>query len=517
MPQTRRFLLKSGLGLASALTAGITPAWAETPKRGGVLRLSTSMRINTLNPLRHLQTPEYVAAEAMYTSLTTLSTKMEPEPALALRWEPNGDATEFTFHLRPGVKFHHGPPVTAADAAATLKAVLDPKTASPAMKSLGPIKDVTAIDDLTLKISLSAPFADMPASVAHTNTRIVPAAILAQDPRLLDTGDYGSGPFRLKSFDSQRGLRVERWDGYWEPGRPYLDAIEAVLFPDTNTEAAALINGETDFLLVVQPETWDQFTSAAGVVPIRTKSGGFLYMVLRMDTPPFNDVRVRRALALALDRDGLVQLVLEGNGRPAYDDPISPEYRFYAAPKPREQNIAEAKRLLAAAGYPNGLKITLNCPNRPTTRTALGVAAREMARPAGFDIEVNTIPYDVYLANYWRKNNFYVSLLSMQATEDALFALALTTDAPWNETQWNNKAFDQVVAQAGATTDPEARRALYAKAQQMVDDDVPYIVPFYQDVLAARRDYVQDLVVHPRGNRFYLDRIWLSEGAPKRT
>ena len=139
-----------------------------------------------------------------------------------------------------------------------------------------------------------------------------------------------------------------------------------------------------------------------------------------------------------------------------------------------------------------------------------------MARPAGFDIEVKTIPYDVYLASYWRKNNFYVSMLNMQATEDAMFTLALTTDAPWNETQWNNKEFDQVVAKAAATIDPEARRALYAKAQQMVTDDLPYIIPSYQDILAARRDYVQDLVMHPRGNRFYLDRIWLSEGAPKR-
>ena len=516
MPHTRRFLLQSGLGLASSYAAGLTPAAAESPRRGGVMRVSTSMRVNTLNPIRHLQTPEYLAAEAMYTSLTTLSAKMEPEPALATRWEPNGDATEFTFHIRPGVKFHHGPTVTAADAAATLKAVMDPKMASPAMKSLGPIKDITAVDDLTLKISLNGPFADMPASVAHTNTRVVPAAILAQDPKLLDTGDYGSGPFKLKSFDSQRSLQVERFDGYWQPGQPYLDGIEAVLFPDTNTEATALVNGETDFLLVGQPETWDQFTGAKGVVPIRTKTGGFLPLVMRQDVPPFNDVRVRRALALSLDRDALVQLVIEGNGRPAYDDPISPEFRFYSAPPMKTQDIAAAKKLLAEAGYPNGLKVTLNCPNRPTTRTALGVAVREMARPAGFDIEVNTLPYDVYLANYWRKNNFYVSLYSMQATEDAFFALTLITQAPWNETAWNNKEFDETVAKAGASVDPAARRVLYAHAQKLIDDDLPYIIPFYQDILAARRDYVQGLMLHPRGNRFYLDQVWLSDGAPKR-
>jgi peptide/nickel transport system substrate-binding protein len=521
MSQARRSVLKGSLGVAAALVAGVSPlcsaaGHAAVPKRGGVLRVSTSLRINTLNPIRQLQTPEYLAAEALYSSLTTLSTKMEPEPSLALGWEANGDATEFTFRMRKGVTFHHGPAVTAIDAAATIKAILDPRFASPAVKSLGPIKDAVAIDDSTLRISLTGPFADLPVSLAHSNARIVPAAILAQDPKLLDNGDYGSGPFRLKSFDSQRGLRVERFADYWDAGHPMLDAIEVAVYPDTNTEAAALINGETDLLLIGQAESWDQLSAAKGVVPIRTQAGGFLNMILRMDQPPFNDIRVRRALALTLDRDALVQLVLEGNGRPAYEDPISPEYQYHSAPKPLQADITEARRLLAEAGYPNGLKLTLSCPNRPTTRTALGVAVREMARPAGFEIDVQTISYDVFAASVWRKNNFYVGLLNMQATEDAMFSLAMTSDAPWNETQWNNKEFDAVVAKARATVDPAERRALYAQAQALVTRDIPYIIPFYQDLLAARRSYVEGVVIHPRGNRFYVDRISLGEGAPKR-
>ena len=98
-----------------------------------------------------------------------------------------------------------------------------------------------------------------------------------------------------------------------------------------------------------------------------------------------------------------------------------------------------------------------------------------------------------------------------------MFTLALTSDAPWNETQWNNKAFDQAVAQARGTLDVEQRRALYAQAQQLVQRDVPYLIPFYQDLLAAKRSYVQDIVIHPRGNRIYIDRIWLGDGAPKRS
>ncbi|MGE0718681.1 MAG: ABC transporter substrate-binding protein [Alphaproteobacteria bacterium] len=517
---SRRLFLGGSLAGAGLATAGV-PLWGPavaqgTPRKGGVLRVSVTQRVNHLNPLKHINNPEYLASEMLYSGLTNLGSAMNAEPDLAERWEANADATEFTFHIRRGVKFHHGPEVTAADAAATIKAVLDPATASPGRRNIGPIKDAVAVDSHTLKVTLTGSFADLPVNMAHPNVRIAPADILAKDVKLLDNADYGCGPFKLVRFESERMLRVERFDQYHFPGRPLVDAVEEILYPDTAGETAAIINGETDIILMGQPAEWERISKAAGVTAVRQTSGRFHNVVLRMDAAPFDDVRVRRALALSLDRDALVQLVLEGLGRPAWDNPISPEYRFPAATPERKRNVAEAKRLMTEAGHGRGLKVTLFCANRPTTRTALGVAMREMARPAGFDIDVQTIPYDTYIANVWRKANFYIGNFNMQATEDALYTLLFTSDAPWNDAQWNNKRFDAIVYEARRTLDEGKRKQLYADAQKLMADELPYLIPFFEDLLSARRNYVQGHVVHPRGGVFYMERIWLGDGAPKR-
>lgn len=510
----RRFLTSSAAlgGLA------ITPfhAWAQAPRRGGTLRISVDQAVTKLNPLLTRVNPEYMVAELLYSGLTRLKVDMTAEPDLAASWSSSPDLLEWTFVLRKGVSFHDGSPFTASDVVATFEAILDPKTASPARQNVGPIAKVAARDSGTVVFTLSAPFADLPVTLAYTNARMIPAAVIKAGLARLDREAIGTGPFKLVSFEPERQIVVARNEAYYDKARPYLDRIEVVVYPDSTAEGSALISGDTDMVSTVPPTEFARLQKAAGVKALRTPSGQFCNVNFGCDQKPFNDVRVRQALSLTIDRAAMVDFVTEGYGTPGNDTPLNSAYRYYASQPLTKPDIARAKTLLAAAGYPNGLEATLIASDRPPVRTQLAVALREMVKPAGFRINVETMPHATYLDQVWKKGSFYVGFYNMQATADAIFALLYTSNAAWNETRWNNPAFDKVVNEARGTVDDAKRRALYAEAQKLMHAEVPSIIPVFFDLLAAQREWVQGYQLHPRGAVFRLDHVSLAVNAPKR-
>ncbi|WP_316233623.1 ABC transporter substrate-binding protein [Bradyrhizobium sp. SZCCHNPS2010] len=515
MPSLSRRHFLAGTALTFAALPHVAGA-AEAPARGGVLRISVDQGVAVIHPLLTRVNPEYLVTELLYSNLTRLKPDMTVEPDLALSWHADAGLFEWTFKLRPNVTFHDGTALTADDVVATFKAILDPKTASPGRTNVGPIKEIAALDPLTVKFTLSSAFADLPVALAYTNARIVPAKAIAGDLGSLATKPNGTGPFKLVSYEPDRKIVVERNASYYDPARPYLDRVEILVYPDRTAEASALISGDTDLMLSTTPGEYERLAKAAGVKALRTPSGQFLNVNMGCDQKPFNDVRVRQALALTVDREAMAGFVAGGYGTAGNDTPLSPAYRFYKDIPLKKPDIAKAKKLLADAGYPGGLDLTLVASDKPETRTQLGVAIREMAAPAGFRINVQTMPHATYLDQVWKKGNFYVGFYNMQPTADAIFKLLYTSDAAWNETRWNNPRFDEVVNAARAETAEANRRALYDRAQGMMNDEVPSVIPVFFDILAAQRSYVSGYVLHPRGSVFLLDKVSLGAGAPKR-
>lgn len=497
-------------GLAGAAAApGALQAQTSMPRAGGLLKISHATRLAQLNVLQLSGPAEYLAVDMIYSGLTRLDPNMTPQPELATEWAASPDAKTFTFKLRQGVTFHDGSPFTAADVVATFKAILDPATKSPARAVLDMIDDIAAPDPGTVRFALKVPYADLPVSVAHANARIVSEAALKRPLTELDTRANGTGPFKIESFDSSRLLRLVKHPGYYRPGKPHLDAVEMHLFPDLAAETQNFLSGAMDVMLDVQQADFKRIAAARGVTALRVPSGRFVNIVMRQDSKPFDDVRVRNALAHAIDRPMLVDLVLDGLGRPAGDNNISPGYRFLADTPIPPYDPQLSRRLLAEAGYPQGIKIPLICSNRPAIRSQVGVAMKQMAAPAGFDIDVQTLPHDTYLANVWRKGNFYVGFWGMQATEDAAFTLLFTTDAAFADTAWNNKEFDDLVARGRSSVDEAERRRIYAQAQALMIRDRPSIIPFFQDVLTASRNVVKGWTAHPLSRTFYVENVWV--------
>ncbi|POR47746.1 ABC transporter substrate-binding protein [Bosea psychrotolerans] len=514
LPITRRSAL-AGLAAATALPdlsfAQGAPKTGGTPKSGGTLKISHPTRVASLNVLQISGPAEYLAVDMLYSGLTRMGPDMRAQPDLALEWSADADAKSFVFKLKPNVTFHDGKPFTAEDVVATIKTIQDPKSASPARTVLSMIGDVAAVDPLTVKFTLTSSYADLPISLAHANARIVSAETLKGPLTALDTKANGTGPFKQESFDSARMLKLVKNPAYHQPGKPYLDAVEMHLFPDLAAETQNYLSGAVDAMLEVQQADFKRISTAPGSVGVRTPSGRFVNVVMRQDQKPFDDVRVRRAMAMAIDRPTLVDIILEGYGRPAGDNVISPGYRYLLETTAPKYDPAAAKKLLAEAGYPNGLKIPLICSNRPAIRSQVGIAIKEMAKPAGFDIDVQTMPHDTYLANVWMKGQFYIGYWGMQSTEDQAFTLLFTTDAAFADTAWNSKEFDALVAKGRATIDDAERRKIYAEAQALMVRDVPSVIPFFQDVLTANRSYVKNWGGHPLARYFFVENVWLDK------
>lgn len=497
------------MGMAAA-TALPRVGFAQTAaQRGGTLKISHSNRIATLNVLTNSGPAEYPVMDMVYSGLTRIGLNNTVLNDLAESWEASDDATEFTFNLRAGVTFHDGTPLTSADVVATYEAILDPDVPASASATLGMVDSVEAIDDLTVKFTLNAPYADLPTATAHANARILSVAAVTGDHADLDTTVNGTGPFILEDYDSARIVRLVANHNYYDPDKPYLDAVEMHLFPDLAAETANFLSGDVDVMLTVQQADYERISGTPGIEALRVPSGRYVNVVMRHDQPPFDDLRVRQALAMSIDRELIVDLVLEGLGRPAYDNILSPEFR-YAIDTPEVSYDPEAARaLLADAGYPDGLDVTLVASNRPAIRGQVAIAIRQMAQASGFRIEVESMPHDTYLSNVWRQGNFYMAYWGMQPTEDATFNLLLTSDASYEDTGWHNAEFDAAVEAGRSTVDEAERAAAYRTAQELILRDLPYLVPFFEDALTASRDDVEDWTINPINRYFYLENVWL--------
>ena len=504
-------ILRRSVLLCMALALAL-PTFVAAQSTGGTLKISHSTRIATLNPLSLSGPAEYPVIDMAYSGLTRIGPDSQPMPDLAKSWEGSPDATEFTFHLHEGVTFHDGTPATSSDVVATYEAILNPDIPSSALSVLNMIDSVEAVDDLTVKFTLSSPFADFPTSTAHANARIISEEALSGDLTKLDTVVNGTGPFKIESYDSARITRLVRNENYFSEGKPYLDAVEMHLFPDLAAETTNFLSGDIDVMLLVQQADYARISSTPGINALRVPSGRYVNVVMRFDQPPFDNLKVREALAYAIDRQLLVDLVLEGLGRPGHDNILSPEFKFRIDTPEKNYDPAKAKALLTEAGYPDGIRLDLVASNRPAIRAQVAIAIKQMALPAGFDIKVETMPHDTYIANVWKKGNFYMAYWGMQPTEDATFNLLLTSNASYEDTGWKNTKFDELVNAGRSTTIEAERAAAYSQAQELMLKELPYIIPFYEDVLTASKDHVKGYSINPINRYFYLENVWLEDG-----
>lgn len=501
------------LGLAGLLAAcsgqavpGADGVGPGSPVEGGTLRVGFvgGGAADTLDGAIATNLGDVARAVNMYNALLYRDDDFALKPMLATSVEPNADATVWTAHLRTDVKFSDGRPMTAKDVVASVERVIDPDDPKNGAASLGHLQEVVAIDDATVEFRLDEPDSSLDDALGQYTMTIVPEDY---DP----TNPVGTGPFMLESFTPGQSTVLKRNPYYWGDDGPYLDKIELLNFNDTDALINALLSSQVDAVAQIPAALAEVIGADSRMEILNSETGMWLPFTMRTDTPPFDDERVRQAFRLAVDREQMVEQVLSGYGTVGNDmfasfDPAYPEF------PQRTQDIEEAKRLLADAGYPDGLTVELaTAPIQAGTVEAAQVFA-EQAAEAGITVKINRMDLTTYWGDYleypFSQSFWYTRNFLPQANSGAM------PDSPFNETHWADEEFIALVERARGETDDDARGELIEEAQAIMYDRGGLIVWGFANQLDAYQSYVGGLVPNATGlplSGFQLQRVWIGD------
>ena len=495
----------TALALAAACGDDEPTSGSGEGKYGGTLKATLFADNTTLDPIYTTSTTDILITQNTYDNLVLIQPDLSLKPMLATSWTPNADLTSWTFELREGVKFHHGKDFKAEDVVHSFNRMLDPVLDSPVRPTMEIIDEMTVIDDYTIRFDLVSPSAFFADTLSEYQARMVPSDI---DPERMTLEEFGTGPFKIKEhLPGERTVLVKNED-YWEEGLPYLDEVQLLLIPEPETRAEALKSGDVDMIFLMQHQSAPGVEANEGSTVHQTATAGYLTLAMDMRIAPFDNKLVRKAMQAATDRELIRQAALLGNGSIAYDHPIPPnDPNFSPECAPPDYDIELAKSLLAEAGHPDGIDITLHTSTAGTGMVEMAVAFKEGAAAAGINVDILQRPEDAYWADVWLVEPF-VTVFWNGRPPDLALSIVYLSDASWNESKYMNPEFDALVEQARGQIELADRQETYGKIQCILIDDVPRIIPVFQPSINGARDDVRGAEPHPR-NWQPLSEIWL--------
>jgi peptide/nickel transport system substrate-binding protein len=424
---------------------------------------------------------------AVYNRLIDVDDNFKTIPELATEWAASADGLTWTFKLRQGVKFHSGKDFTSADVVYTFKRMLDPALGSGAkavLEFLDP-NGIKEVDKYTVSFTTAKPVVELPVLITNKFTNIVPDGATHEQLRLHEDG---TGPFMQDQFNPNDPVRVlKKNPNYWDAGKPKAECLRITVAQEAVAATAAIKSGQVDLVLNVDPTGIPTLKDDPNVTLLQTGASNSMAIAMWVDTSPFDNIKVRQALKKVVDRQAMIDTVLLGFGELGADNPVplkGPASYVQQAPK---QDIDGAKKLLAEAGHPNGLKFDLFTAEGVPGMVRMAQVFAEMAKPAGFDINVVVTPADSFWDNVWLKKPIVTSAWSMRPPGEGL-AVAYTQNAKWKETHWERPDYDALLLKANTTADPAERVKLHQQVGKMLADEGGVIIPmFVHQVLALRK------------------------------
>jgi peptide/nickel transport system substrate-binding protein len=446
--------------------------------------------------------------QLIFDDLLTRDEHLTVQPGLAERWEV-ADPKTYVFHLRRGVRFHDGRPLTSRDVKWTFDSLLQGKIRSTKSSAYRLVDQVEARDDFTVVFHLKEPFATLLWNLAGGAMGIVPYGSGDEMSR----HPIGSGPFRFVSAEQDKEVILARNDDYWgEKAR--LARVRFAVVPDTTTRALELRKGSADVAInALTSDTVVAIERRSELQVLHGPGTALLYLAFNNRDPILKDRKVRQAIAYAMDRQPMIEYLWRNFARPAYSL-LPPESWAFNGDVPHfDHNPEAARQLLDQAGYRaiNGVRfhLTLKTSTEESTRLIAAVMQQQL-RDVGIALDIRTFEFATFFSDITRGEfQAHCCLRWVGGNEDPdifeyLFHSSKFPPRGANRTYYSNPRVDALIDQARAELDPKVRKQLYAEVQSILADDLPYVDLWYNDNVLVATKRVHNLSLNSSGNYDFL-------------
>ncbi len=509
----RAFLTRSAAFGATAALAGTmsaSRALADEPKKGGTLLLGLGggETTDTLDPALYANPVPGAVGRQWGDNLVAVAANGDLEYHLAESVSANEDGTVWTFKIREGVKFHDGSVMTPDDVVATLKRHSDENSKSGALGVMQGIADIK-VDGGNVVISLTGGNADLPYLMADYHLIIQPKGGV-DNPN----AGIGTGPYKIVSAEAGVRYVFEKNADDWNTARGHYDGVEILVINDSTARAAALQSGQVHAINRVEPKVAALLGRAPGVVVENVSGRGHYVFIMHVDKAPFDNKDLRLALKYAINRQELVEKILNGFGGIGNDIPINAAYPLFDDTlEQRPFDLAKAAEHYKASGH-DGSPIELIIADTAFPGAVDAAALFQAScKEAGIPLEIKKVPDDGYWSDVWNVQPFCASYWNGRPVQDQMYSTAYLSTADWNDTKFKNADFDALIVQARAELDTAKRKELYGQIARILHEEGGVIVPMFNDFIDAHTDtlmgWADDPSFEMMGN-FVTSKTWLA-------
>lgn len=486
----RSFLSRSAaFGATAVLGASVLGkgARAEEPKKGGVLKmgLGGGETTDTLDPGLADGPVAFSVNRQWGDTVVAITADNQVEPRLAESITSNADGTEWTMVIRKGVKFHDGTDMTTDDVVATFKRHSDEKSKSGALGVMKGIKEIKA-DGQNVVMTMTGPNADLPFLLADYHLVIQPKGGV-DNP----SAGIGTGPYKLTKQEPGVRYLFEKHAEDWDTARGHYDGVELIVINDNTARNSALQSGQVHMINRIDPKVAKLLSKAPGVQVTHVAGRGHYVFIMHCDAAPFDNKDLRLALKYSINRQELVDKILDGFGSIGNDIPINAAYPLFDETlEQRPFDLAKAAEHYKASGH-DGSPIELLVsdgafPGAVDAATLWQASCQQ----AGIPLNVKKVPDDGYWSDVWNVKPFCASYWGGRPVQDQMYSTAYQSAADWNDTRFKNKEFDDLLVQARGETDQVKRKEMYSKMAHILWDDGGVIVPMFNDWIDAHADAI---------------------------